>query len=535
MKTFAQSAVTLAWFALMSVVLIGPAAGQEPLEPDSDGDGLSDFREVHKHLTDPHKSDSDGDGIPDGDWQERREFTYTVRAVMHIIKPINAETLTDDYQDGRVLDEHEDYVEIEVILYPFNTVAESINESGSAGSPPDPQKYLDAGPTTNWDETMAKALQEELAANEIKLDELSPEDAAQQLADFLIRRVNSEDSFTTFAVEFEDGKPIVPEVFRHGWEQELAKNGRTMEEQFDHELLGKGMFTNQTMGSCTSAAIYLSTGMKAAGIPARSIITVPVTDGSDPAEQSLTKNLTHHQVRSIVEKAHKRHGRSWASHTYNEVWLNNRWRRLNYNRLGQNILDEQFLGLMVHVNTYADHAQAGLSPWGRRNVGDKNDICGYSNPYSCISLSDKFGPYCTLENPSLPPALSELTIESTYWYDRQDDPPRVKTELQDPDTAGHLFLTVKEEATLDEYFEFFTESEKLFILQAPDEEPVIGFASRGCWIDSSRGVRDFYIYIPPEQYAKLKPDTEYRLIPNKSDVPQKWSVADDVRVIRSSK
>jgi len=32
---------------------------------DSDGDGLSDFREIHKYFTDPKKADSDGDGYGD--------------------------------------------------------------------------------------------------------------------------------------------------------------------------------------------------------------------------------------------------------------------------------------------------------------------------------------------------------------------------------------------------------------------------------------------------------------------------------------
>ncbi|MBL8748972.1 MAG: hypothetical protein JNK78_07420 [Planctomycetes bacterium] len=45
-------------------------------EPDADGDGLSDFAEMHKHLTDPAKADTDGDGVPDCDWRERREDDY---------------------------------------------------------------------------------------------------------------------------------------------------------------------------------------------------------------------------------------------------------------------------------------------------------------------------------------------------------------------------------------------------------------------------------------------------------------------------
>ena len=522
-----------AW-VVVALMLAIPASGQELAILDTDGDGLSDFHETHKHLTDPAKADSDGDGIPDGDWRERREFTYTVRAVMHVIKPINAETLTDDYQDGRVLDEHKDYVEIEVILYPFNTVADAIKDDASPGGA-DLQDYLRPGPTTNWDAAMAQQLRDDLATGGIDLDKLSDSEKAAQLAQFLMQRVNSEDSFTTFAVEFENGQPIVPEIFQQGWKQELAERNRTMEEQFNHELLGKGMYQNQTMGSCTSAAIYLSTGMKAAGIPARSIICTPVTDGSDSHERSLIKNLNNHRVRRIVERAHQRHGRSWASHTFNEVWINGRWRRLNYNRLGQNILDETYLGLMVHVNTYRDHADAGLSAWGRRNAGDKNDVCGNSNPYSCVSLSDKFGPYCKLENPPAEAALAQLTIEKTYWYHEQGDNPRVTTELQDPETAGHLFLVVKEEASLDDYSEFFNAVEKTFALITEGEEPVIGFASRGCWIDSSRGVRDFYIYIPPEQYEKLISGKTYRLVGNKSDAAQKWAIADGLKIVPPTK
>ncbi len=86
--------------------------------PDSDKDGLSDFHESHKYGTDPNKSDSDGDGVADGDWHERREYAYCVRAVVHVMKPVTVEHLNDDFQDARVLDETDVHVELEVILYP---------------------------------------------------------------------------------------------------------------------------------------------------------------------------------------------------------------------------------------------------------------------------------------------------------------------------------------------------------------------------------------------------------------------------------
>ena len=39
--------------------------GTAPLEEDTDGDGLTDYAEVWLHFTDPTNPDSDGDGLPD--------------------------------------------------------------------------------------------------------------------------------------------------------------------------------------------------------------------------------------------------------------------------------------------------------------------------------------------------------------------------------------------------------------------------------------------------------------------------------------
>ena len=56
---------------------------------DSDSDGLSDYQEIHKYLTDPQKKDSDGDSVPDSDCHERREYTYTIRTVVKVMRPVN--------------------------------------------------------------------------------------------------------------------------------------------------------------------------------------------------------------------------------------------------------------------------------------------------------------------------------------------------------------------------------------------------------------------------------------------------------------
>jgi outer membrane protein OmpA-like peptidoglycan-associated protein len=41
--------------------------GTDPLNPDTDGDGLTDYEEIYVHGTDPLNPDTDGDGISDGD------------------------------------------------------------------------------------------------------------------------------------------------------------------------------------------------------------------------------------------------------------------------------------------------------------------------------------------------------------------------------------------------------------------------------------------------------------------------------------
>ena len=69
--------------------------------PNSDGDGLPDFQEIHKYLTDPTKKDTDGDGIPDGDWNERREYTYSIRSILQFMPPFDSAALNDDFQDAR--------------------------------------------------------------------------------------------------------------------------------------------------------------------------------------------------------------------------------------------------------------------------------------------------------------------------------------------------------------------------------------------------------------------------------------------------
>jgi outer membrane protein OmpA-like peptidoglycan-associated protein len=63
--------------------------GTNPLNPDTDGDGLRDGEEVRKYLTDPLNPDTDGDGLTDGD-----------EVMKHRTDPLKLDTDGDGLGDG---------------------------------------------------------------------------------------------------------------------------------------------------------------------------------------------------------------------------------------------------------------------------------------------------------------------------------------------------------------------------------------------------------------------------------------------------
>jgi len=375
---------------------------------DSDGDGLSDFQEVHKYLTSPGKKDTDGDGVSDGGWDERREYAYSVRSILRFMPPFDEDALNDDFQDARVLEKTDDYIELEVIHYPLGTAHESIR-----GNPnwrrdcASMTEYLKPGVTTNWDDKMRQDLLDELKADGILVDKLTDRQVVTQVSSWLRRKSKSLDKvFTTYYIYYPKGQPKVYPGLENAFEGEFNRDKDnydwTIGEHFDRELLGRGMFYNKTHGSCTSFAVSLTTVLRAVGIPTRMIITVPVVDPSDKEQRRLVKDrITHNQVHETMLAGLRRVGQGFTAHTFNEVYIGNRWHRLNGNRLGQPILDPRLFGLHTHLYTFNDLSDANLAPtWGfRYGKGARSAVLKHSNPYSAVTLSDLFGCHCSIENP----------------------------------------------------------------------------------------------------------------------------------------
>src|SRR5947209_3243213 len=291
----------LLWSVLLLLLAAAPplAARPDVPDPDADGDGLPDFQEVHKYRTDPHKQDTAGDGVSDGDWQQRREFTYSVRAVVRVMPPYNLAALNDDYQDVRVRKETKDFAEMEFVVYPLNSNAEAITGNPNwkkdyAGM----TEYLAPGVTTNWDDGMRRDLLRELAKDGIDPDKVTDKEVVEQVSRWLFQRSKYHYQFCTFYVGFRDGKPEILPGLESAFEREKGDPKWSVREQFEHELFGKEMFARKAYGTCTSTAVYQTTVLRVLGIPTRMILCIPLADGSDPAQVGMAeKGLTHSRVR----------------------------------------------------------------------------------------------------------------------------------------------------------------------------------------------------------------------------------------------
>lgn len=525
---------------LLSVVGFG-AAGAIASEADTDGDGLSDYQEIHKYRTDPKKKDTAGKGISDGDRQQRREFNYSVRAILRVIPPYNLQALNDDYQDVRIRAETKQYAELEVVVYPFNTNAEAIEGNPNwkkdyAGM----KEYLAPGITTNWDEAMRKDLLRELAKDGIDPDKLTDKEVVERVSRWMFQRSRYRYMFCTFYIDFADGKPRVLPGLEKAFQREKGDPKWTVEQELEHELFGRTMFNNKTHGTCTSTAVLQSTVLRALGIPTRIILCIPLADGSDATQlQLLDKGLTNHRVRYDACLGAVAGGSNFASHTFCEVFVGGRWRRLNYTKLGQNVLERNYLGLMIHVHTFRDLSEANLAAtWGRRYaLGQRDEIFPHSNPYRLLEVSDHFGKYAKVPNPPAQGEHRQITIDKAYWPDAKDVAKEVRDMASGAEKGGGRFFIhgVEWFDNAGDYLQyklFMRRSDHNFVLRAKGRPDIKCHLSGSYFTWSSRQLRELEVVIPAAEYAKMAKEVAYTLQPINGKNGYKWKIHGEVALTR---
>ncbi len=150
----------------------------------------------------------------------------------------------------------------------MNTISESIKgQTGWQNTPAGLKQYLKAGITTNWDADMQRDMLKSLKSDGLDLYSLNDKDAANSVSKWLLDRGNYKYMFGTYFVHFPNGKPAILPGLENAFKNEKGNTDLPLKEHFQHELFGKGMFYNKSYGTCTSTAIYLTTGLRAIGIP----------------------------------------------------------------------------------------------------------------------------------------------------------------------------------------------------------------------------------------------------------------------------
>lgn len=504
----------------------------ENQDVDSDGDGLSDFQETHKYFADPNKADTDGDGISDGEWAERREYAYTIRNEIEVLKPVDITAMQTDYQDAKILEDRGNSLVIEVIYYPLNTVEKSISANANWREDyKDMEKYLRPTQTSNWDESMRAQLLTALSQAGINPAQLSDKELVEKVSAWVMSSFNGNAPFVAFFVDIADGKAkLIPELLPR-LKSDNADNAAfditRLDEMLQLGTFGRTLFAARKIGSCTPSAILISTVLRALGIPTRIILTVPVIDPNSETQQaSINSKITHPLVKdTIVAGIGSKRG--WNSHTYNEVFVGKRWVKLNYNKLGQNNLDAGYFGLMTQVNTFVDWSDANLSrTWGMRiAVADSgrqlSPALSSQNQYMSRSLSDLFGSHA---NVVIPLEHKNLTISGVFWPHDTGLSPGLR-EINFTATTGKIFLTTFEEFFPDQdykqYGRFYVKSPRKIRLVADGQPPVVTELATGLGYNTEgttfNGVQRIFVVYPfmisNADYNAMPSGVSYRVEP----------------------
>lgn len=520
----------------------GPLARPAPLaDADSDGDGLSDFQEAHKYRTDPAKFSTAGDGVSDGDWQRRREFTYTIRSVIRVMPPVNVECLNDDYQDAKVLSQSDHVIALEVVHYPLNTNAEAIRGNGNwrhdaAGM----KQYLAPGITTNWDSSMQRDLVAALRADGIDPDRLDDKELVTRTTAWLLAKSKFVNMFCTHYMYYPNGRAAIYPGLERKFESDKGDRGWTVQQQLDRELFGKSMVVNRTHGTCTSSAVFLTTALRALGVPTRMVLGIPLVDGNDSAQMEMVQSaIHHHRVRQTLLSG-LASARGYANHTFNEVFVGGRWVRLNYSKLGQNSLDASTMGLLTHVNTFNDLSEVPLAAtWGKRYaLGEHDDVFRDGNPYRCVELSDHFGKFAKVENPKSREHRT-MTVSRAYWVDDPAAPEMIKRMRRSSSgrVVGPAQLFVHGEEWFDDQpwqqlKTFLQAAGKEFLFKADGQPDVRGKVTTGSCTNPAQNLHEIEIIIPNDQFAKMKPGIAYEVVPRNEVPGYLWKVKGSVTITR---
>ena len=353
--------------------------GTHPAQVDTDADGLSDYDEYCKYRTDATKIDSDGDGKTDGDWYERREYTYTIRAICEINDPVNLEDMNDLFQDVRVIAERTptSHPRYEILLYPDSEPHLLPTRFPYQEIPSTMKRYTQRGFATNFSPEMQTEIQHMVSECRSDLEvieriqlEMAQMHLVYEGAAFLYCRVEDGNRLVMTRDPLEDLKPESRRIFG------------TVNQLLNGIFYGDSMFKARQHGVCDSRATLRATILKAVGIPTRLTLAIPLIYCYEGEKEELIQNLKRESLHGgyVVSKPKSPKHTSIANHSYNEVYVNNKWIRLDRDLNEGPAFNNTHL--FLKIVSFADWSDVDFTySWSREQWFTRR-------PYKTLELSD---------------------------------------------------------------------------------------------------------------------------------------------------
>lgn len=461
------------------------------------------------------------------------EDTYTITTTLKVLRPCNPSVMTDPYQDVKVLGDDGKCLTLSVTYFPLNDKIRKLRIQRYATTPGDLGRYLRPTVTANWDPTMKRELIRDLKKDGIDPSKLQKRDLISKVASWAFQTStfasNTEAMPSDWFVAFPNGRPDVYPPVRKAFEESKTEAGWSDQEVFAHQLLGREMFRARTHGACTSSSIYLSTILRALGIPTRIVYFIPACDGNDPEqikklESAVTRGVTRQTMLDGIPR-----GAGFSNHMFNEVWVDGQWQRLNYSKLGQEIADNMYLGLMTHIDTCADISETHLAEtWGMRasRWPDVSPKLTSINPYELVAASDHWVRNSVRDNPA-PEVLSEVTVNEVLWPGTPEYKELIPDGSHLPKTD--LLLLIREWNPNRNYIqlrEFMAHADTHLVLQSPGHRDLpIHYNGLNCSNYRARG----YAMCLDAPNA-LVPGAIYTLVPQNEGAKHHWKVAEGLRI-----
>lgn len=485
------------------------------------GEQISDYAKAHKYFGDDPK-----------------EFTYTITTVMQFAKPFDLTDMTDDYQDARLIAQDEDSTTVEITYYPLNTNRDGISENPNwKRDYTSMTKYLAPTASENWDEKMRTDLLAELRQDGIDPDRLTDLQVVTQVSRWLNRRSTYSRAFAIWFVHFPDGKPEVFPLLRAAFDKEKPTPGTSDQAMFDQEVFGRSMFYGRIHGSCTSYAVYLATVLRSLGIPTRIVFFVPPVDPNDREQKQMLFSAIHHNaVRATIRHGLPRGG--FVNHLFNEAFVGNRWVRVNYDVVGQNTLDDSYLGLMTHMLTTDSLTHVPMAEtWGRRYAmyPDVAPRLSSQNPYRLVKVSDHFGARATIANPEVAnEELRSVTVKEVYWQDALPaDIEAFVKRFRKPGNPRNPDFYIGIQEYIPHYAnqmrDFETHAGHQFVLTSPGH-PDLHTTLSGLNISHEAKYQMWGVRIDDASRKDIAPGAEYTLRPINTSETYTWSIKEGLAV-----